>query len=114
MIFDIARSESVFHRVLANDRTAFRELVLGLRERSPCAVGLLGALYMTGTGLPHSPARAERRLRHAAKRGDALAAHNLTTLYVADLAHTPDASVLARTWSKVASDLGFSIRSPGK
>ncbi len=68
------------HLIADESALAVQKLVVLLRSRKIEAVGLLGSMYSIGWGVPRNLERAERHLRFAALRGDALAARNLSAL----------------------------------
>ena len=60
---------------------AFERVRLAAEMGVPEALGALGAVYYTGIGGPPDGELARALLAEAAALGDALAAHNLGTLY---------------------------------
>jgi TPR repeat protein len=76
------------------------------------AQGMIGSLYMCGQGVPRDIMKAESWLIKAAKQNDALAWHNLGTLYALKLPelehHWGDAH---KCWEK-AKELGFNLAEP--
>lgn len=71
------------------------------------AEGTIGAMHMLGLGVSRDLEKAEKYLKRAAHKGNALAANNLSTLYMTCEPDWPLNPEEARKWFKVAIDLGF-------
>ena len=57
-------------------------ILLPLVEKEvPGAIGILGAMYQLGEGVPHDVPKAVELLTQAYKLGDGVSAHNLGTIY---------------------------------
>ena len=78
----------------------------------PSAVGLLGTFYQLGLGFPPNGVKAVSLFTQAAKAGDALAAHNLGTVYCTGLPGVAPNPDLARSWYKKARGLGLQLLPP--
>lgn len=78
----------------------------------PSAIGMLGTFYQLGLGVPPDGLKAVSLLTQAAGAGDALAAHNLATVYCTGLPGVSRNPDLGRSWYAKARELGLQLMPP--
>lgn len=78
----------------------------------PSAIGMLGTFYQLGLGVPPDGPKAISFLAQAAAAGNALAAHNLGTIYCTGLPDVGRNSDLAYSWYAEAKKLGSQLMPP--
>jgi TPR repeat protein len=89
---------------------ALKELAPLAQQGQIEACSMIGALLMMGLGCPRDLTSAVKYLEFAANRGNALAAHNLGTLYMTCEPEWPVNRDLSHHWWEIASKLGSPYR----
>jgi uncharacterized protein len=106
--------EAIFSEMSATENyaKALHDLQPFLAQNDPDAQCLVASMYHLNMGIPENGRLAAEWYEKAATQGSALAAHNLSTLYVVggtDLEKNLD---LAIYWEEKARELGFSMCVP--
>ncbi len=92
---------------------AARELVAALAEQGDAsALGIIGVVHFLGVGCPPDGALAVEYLTRAADAGDALAAHNLASLYFGGMPGVAADPGRARALYALSRELGSTLTPP--